>query len=172
MTDQDDQVAAELAGLAAGDGGGADAPFCPTVDWWAMTPAARVEALDELRVFVARLVVAYGSRAGSIPRCWERHEGAVRILDALYRSYLIAIHPAQVGEALMGWHHNLIEARDELRALFAAEGCTDDYHNMIPAPAWAREIAENGKDSQAWTEAHEAAIQDYRRALGAGGARD
>ncbi|CED91282.1 hypothetical protein [Actinomyces succiniciruminis] len=142
----------------------ADVPFAPTVDWWAMTPDERLETLGELRIWVAKLIVAYGHRSvGSIPRCWEQHEGAVRLLDALHRSYLIATHPAQVGEALIGWHHNLTYVREELRTLFGGCACTDTHHAPLTPPSWATDMAEAGKDSDTWQACQDRALAAYRQ---------
>ena len=102
----------------SGEAGGDDVPFAPTIDWWSLTGAERLEELGNLRTFVARLVVDYNLDAGTVPQCWEQHEWAIRILDALYRSYLIATHPTQIGEALVGWHHNLVFACELLREMF------------------------------------------------------
>ena len=61
-----DDAAGKAAGLAgaAGTSGTssartADDPFTQAVDWWSLTPQERLEELGELRIFVARLMVAY-----------------------------------------------------------------------------------------------------------------
>lgn len=145
-------------------------PFAPTVDWWSISPAERLRILEDLRVFVARVIVTYGHRGlGSIPRCWEQHEGAVRLLDALHRSYLIATHPNQVGEALIGWHHNLTYVRDELKSMFSLAACTDSHHQAFSVPQWAAEMNEQGKDAQAWKQDQEAALSAYRQQAVAAG---
>lgn len=147
---------------------GSEAPFAPSVDWWEMDPADRVDTLGELRIFVARLVTAYGHQmTGAIPACWEQHEGAVRLLDALHRSYLVATHPAQVGEALIGWHHNLTYIRGELQTLFGMEACTDDHHAPMSVPQWAADIDADGKESQTWQARQAEALAAYEREVAA-----
>ncbi|WP_052375320.1 hypothetical protein [Actinomyces israelii] len=157
MTDGD------LIARGGGPGGnedGKDTPFAPTVDWWAMRDAERVKTLEELRVFVARLVVVYRL---DVPPCWERHEGAVRLLDALHRSYLIAVHPTQVGEALIGWHQNYAFIREELHAYFAGQACSPTTHVRPRPPAWAADINEGGRSSETWRAGQEEAVAAYRQ---------
>ena len=150
----------------SGEAGGDEVPFAPTIDWWALTPQERLEELGNLRAFVARLVVTYELDAGTVPRCWEQHEWAVRILDALYRSYLIATHPTQIGEALVGWHHNLVFACELLREGFTGS-CTASEHVPARPQPWAADIVTEGKDSQEWSRRQEEAMAAYRTEAGA-----
>lgn len=159
-----------MSDYASGDMDGVEAPFAPTVDWWALEPADRLRTLGELRVWVARLVVAYDLDARTVPPCWERHEGAVRLLDALHRSYLVAIHPTQVGEALVGWHHNLRFVCDELRATFVSGSCSASRHVEPRPQRWAADIDAGGQDSEEWKKQQEAALEAYRRAVEAAAA--
>lgn len=140
---------------------GEDAPFAPTIDWWTLPDDERLEELGELRIFVARLVTDYELDAGVIPPCWEKHEWAIRVLDALHRSYLIATHPTQVGEALIGWHNNYVFARDLLREAFTGS-CTASGHVPARTQAWAADIVAGGKDSLEWSRRHEEAMAAYR----------
>lgn len=113
------------------------------VDWWALSPAARTMILEPLRRWVAELVAAYDLDSRTIPSCWEEHEGAVRLLDALHRSYLLATDPRQDGEAAVGWHHNLDFVRGQLRLLFSTCGCSQEGgHVQAHVPAWAKRILE------------------------------
>lgn len=150
----------------SGEAGGDDVPFAPTIDWWSLTGAERLEELGNLRTFVARLVVDYNLDAGTVPQCWEQHEWAIRILDALYRSYLIATHPTQIGEALVGWHHNLVFACELLREMFTGS-CTASEHVPARPQAWAADIVAGGKDSQEWSRRHKEAMAAYRTEAGA-----
>lgn len=150
----------------SGEANGDDTPFAPTIDWWTLNPEERIEELGDLRGFVAKLVMAYELDAGVIPPCWEQHEWAIHILDALHRSYSIATHPTQVGEALFGWHHNFIAARDFLREGFTGS-CTASEHVPARPQAWAADIVTEGKDSQEWVKRQEEAMAAYRTEAGA-----
>lgn len=135
MNDETDQSSAQASVLFPG----------PThaVDWWALSPAARTVVLEPLRRWVARLVAAYDLDSRTVPSCWEEHEGAVRLLDALHRSYLLAADSHQDGEALVGWHHNLDFVRGQLRVLFSTCGCSQEGgHVPAHVPAWAQKIIE------------------------------
>ncbi len=143
-----------------------DIPFAPTIDWWNLTGAERLEELGNLRMFVARLVVDYNLDAGTIPPCWEQHEWAIRILDSLFRSYLIATHPTQIGEALVGWHHNLVFSCELLRELFTGS-CTASEHVPARPQRWAADIISGSKDSPEWSRRHKEAMAAYRTAAGA-----
>ncbi|OMG10484.1 hypothetical protein [Actinomyces naeslundii] len=145
----------------SGGANGDDIPFAPTIDWWALTPQERLEELGQLRVFVARLVVDYELESGVIPPCWERHEWVIRVLDALYRSYLIATHPVQPGEALIGWHHNFVFVRDLLREAFTGS-CTASGHVPARSQSWAADIVAGDKDSLEWIRRHREAMAAYR----------
>ena len=145
----------------SGGANGDDVPFAPTIDWWSLSAEERLKELGELRIFVARLVVAYELDAGTIPPCWEQHEWAIRVLDALRRSYLIATHPTQSGEALVGWHHNYVLARDLLREIFTGS-CTASDHVPAHSQAWAAAIVAGGKDNQEWIRRHKEAMAAYR----------
>ena len=145
----------------SGGANGDDIPFAPTIDWWALTPQERLDELGPLRVFVARLVVDYELGAGVIPPCWEKHEWVVRVLDALHRSYLIATHPVQPGEALIGWHHNFVFVRDLLREAFTGS-CTASGHVPARSQSWAADIVAGGKDSQEWIRRQGEAMAAYR----------
>ena len=145
---------------------GDDIPFAPTIDWWNLTGAERLEELGNLRMFVARLVVDYNLDAGTIPPCWEQHEWAIRILDSLFRSYLIATHPTQIGEALVGWHHNLVFSCELLRELFTGS-CTASEHVPARPQRWAADIISGSKDSPEWSRRHKEAMAAYRTAAGA-----
>ena len=140
----------------------ADDPFTSAVDWWTMTAEERLNELGELRIFVARLVVAYELDSTFIPPCWEKHEGYIRFLDALHRSYRDATHPAQTGEALMGWHHNYQFVRDELMMRSKQLTCSTIMHHPFRAPAWAAEIVDEGEDSLEWRRRQEEAMGAYR----------
>lgn len=153
----------------SGEAGGDEVPFAPTIDWWALTPQERLEELGNLRAFVARLVVTYELDASTVPQCWEQHEWAIRILDALYRSYLIATHPTQIGEALVGWHHNLVFACELLREGFTGS-CTASEHVPARPQPWAANIVAGGKDSQEWNRRQEEAMIAYRTEAGAAAA--
>ena len=154
----------------SGEAGGDEVPFAPTIDWWALTPQERLEELGNLRAFVARLVVTYELDASTVPQCWEQHEWAIRILDALYRSYLIATHPTQIGEALVGWHHNLVFACELLREGFTGS-CTASEHVPARPQPWAANIVAGGKDSQEWNRRQEEAMVAYRTGAGAAAGR-
>lgn len=164
-----DDAAGKAAGLAcaAGASGASSArtdddPFTQAVDWWSLTPQERLEELGELRIFVARLMVAYELDSTFIPPCWEKHEGYIRFLDALHRSYLDATHPAQTGEALMGWHHNYQFVREVLTALSKQLPCTSATHHPFQAPAWATSVVNEGKEGEEWQARQEEAMGAYR----------
>lgn len=150
----------------SGGANGDDVPFAPTIDWWNLPGDERLEQLGELRIFVARLVTDYELGAGTIPPCWEKHEWVIRVLDALYRSYLIATHPTQSGEALVGWHHNYVFACGLLREAFAGS-CTASEHVPARTQVWATDIVAGGKDSREWIRRHEEAMAVYRTEAGA-----
>lgn len=159
------QALDDAAGKAAGAAGGArtaDDPFTQAVDWWSLSAEERLTELGELRIFVARLMVAYELDSTFIPPCWEKHEGYIRFLDALHRSYLDATHPAQTGEALMGWHHNYQFVRDELAACSKQLSCTSLTHHPFQAPAWATAIVNDGKDGHEWQARQEEVMVAYR----------
>lgn len=159
------QALDEAAGKAAGTAGGArtaDDPFTQAVDWWSLSAEERVAELGELRIFVARLMVAYELDSTFIPPCWEKHEGYIRFLDALHRSYLDATHPAQTGEALMGWHHNYQFVREALAACSKQLSCTSLTHHPFQAPAWATAIVNDGKDGHEWQARQEEVMVAYR----------
>lgn len=152
----------DATGTAAGGGRTADDPFTQAVDWWSLSAEERLKELGELRIFVAKLVVAYELDSTFIPPCWEKHEGYVRFLDALHRSYLDATHPAQTGEALMGWHHNYQFVREALEACSKQLPCTSATHHPFQAPAWATAIVNEGKEGKEWQARQEEAMGAYR----------
>ena len=155
------QALDEAAGKAAGTAGGArtaDDPFTQAVDWWSLSAEERLTELGELRIFVARLMVAYELDSTFIPPCWEKHEGYIRFLDALHRSYLDATHPAQTGEALMGWHHNYQFVREALAACSKQLSCTSLTHHPFQATA----IGNDGKDGHEWQARQEEVMVAYR----------
>lgn len=157
-----DGAVGKAVGAAAGGGRTADDPFTQAVDWWSLSAEERLKELGDLRIFVAKLVVAYELDSTFIPPCWEKHEGYVRFLDALHRSYLDATHPAQTGEALMGWHHNYQFVRDELTARSKQLPCTSVTHHPVQAPAWATAVVNEGKEGEEWQARQEEAMGAYR----------
>lgn len=157
-----DDAMGKAADAAAGGSRTADDPFTQAIDWWSLSAEERLKELGELRIFVAKLVVAYELDSTVIPPCWEKHEGYIRFLDALHRSYLDATHPAQTGEALMGWQHNYRFVCDELTTRSKQLPCTSAKHHPFQAPAWATAIVNDGKDGHEWQARQEEAMGAYR----------
>lgn len=166
MSENDSSSGDSVQWDTSGGAGGEGIPFAETIDWTTLSPEERLEELGDLRGFVARLVSDYELDGGSVPPCWEKHEWAIRVLDALYRSYLIATHPVQSGEALIGWHHNFVFARDLLREGFSGQ-CTASGHVPARTQAWALDIVAGGKDSKEWQARQVEAVAAYRAQAGA-----
>ncbi|WP_139738213.1 hypothetical protein [Actinomyces wuliandei] len=151
----------------------ADTPVPPpgpasAIDWWALTPAQRLHELGRLRLFVGRLVTAYTLPSTIVPPCWELHEDAVRLLDALHRSYRTATLPGQTGDALISFHRDLALVRDELRTSFARYPCADHHDDHVyqaSAQDWAADIATHGKASTTWRRAQAQAWAAYHHQL-------
>ena len=66
-----DDAVGKAVGAAAGGGRTADDPFTQAVDWWSLSTEERLKELGDLRIFVAKLVVAYELDSTFIPPCWE-----------------------------------------------------------------------------------------------------
>lgn len=173
--DDDQDVAGDGDGAGAGEGGaggdgegGGAGRASAVVDWWALSPADRLAELDDLRLFVGRLVAVFRWDEGVVPPCWERHEAAVRMLDALRCSYAAATGPASGGFAATMWLRDLAFVRDELRGVFRSSSCRGSHNEAVwaaGAQAWALDVSERGRESDTWRRGRAEAVEEYRRAL-------
>ncbi|MDO4900838.1 hypothetical protein [Actinomyces sp.] len=162
--------------IAAADAGAQDAvsgtareevpPVTGLVDWWSLTAAQRASELAALRLFVGRLVACYRWDSSTVPACWEQHEAAVRMLDALRQSYFSALSPGMGGSVMVAWHRDLAFVRQELREYFSGLACRtrhdpDSYEAALQS--WAKDIDEHGRASDTWIKGQERAYAAYQR---------
>lgn len=163
----DDETGTQPGPEADAGAGGASPSEAVTIDWWSLSDADRVAELDGLRLFVGRLVATYGWDERTVPACWEQHEPAVRLLDALRRAYAAALLPGQGGDVMVSWHRSLAFVRDELREHFGPGPCRAGVHDEATARAalqpWAVDISEHGREAAAWQEGQARAVGDYQR---------
>ncbi|CED92458.1 hypothetical protein [Actinomyces succiniciruminis] len=165
----DELLVAADAGAQGAVGGAAREEVPPVtglVDWWSLTPAQRASELAALRLFVGRLVAAYRWDSSTVPACWEQHEAAVRMLDALRQSYRSALSPGMGGSVMVAWHRDLAFIRGELREFFSGRACRtrhDPDSDAAALQSWAQDIEQHGRASRTWTKAQERAYQAYQR---------
>ncbi|QHO90290.1 hypothetical protein CWT12_01575 [Actinomyces sp. 432] len=171
---QVDELVASAPEPAAGDddqqapaGPPAGAPaITGLVDWWSLTPAQRASELAALRLWVGRLVACYRWDSSTVPACWEQHEAAIRMLDALRQSYRSALSPDMGGSVMVAWHRDLAFVRQELREYFAGLACRtrhDPVSHDAALQSWAKDIDEHGRLADTWIKGQERAYQAYQR---------
>ena len=122
-------LAAQVAILAASEGGDADSGYQPVLPprWWRLAGNERETALDRLRAWVEQIYrPSYGKLATLLPPCWEHHPACLYTLDWLSELwsvlYLGLERDGRTLAAQAEWHIRLLPAAADQMAS-EARGC-------------------------------------------------
>jgi hypothetical protein len=100
-----------------------------------LTPAERLHAMEQLREWVAALVIRFHIDSRVIPPCWEQHNGMVEALAALRDHERDCYAETAPPSAAVDWFRAIREIEGRLIEIAALTNCTAREHRA-PPPGW------------------------------------